>query len=222
MKALTIGVLVTGVAVLASGCGCGRKTQAMKEAEAAAKQMAKAAEAFSKQAESGQQDMSKAVESMQKAMASQSKVELVDFRELKALLPADLAGLKRGEASGEKSGAMGFSVSKAEATYDNDQGASIDIEMTDMGGLNNFAAMAQFAWAMHEIDRETDRGYEKTSTFSGHKAYEEYDRENKSGKIQIMVKGRIMVEVRGSSVEMDAIKAAAKQIDLKKLEGLAK
>jgi hypothetical protein len=216
---LNILTVVTAVAVV---CGCGRKSAEQKKMEAAAKQMSEMAEKVAQEGQPSQADMAKTVEAMQKAMANQSKVEPVDFRELKALLPESLKGMKRGDASGEKSGAMGMSISKAEASYDSDSGASVDIEITDMGGINNFAAAAQFGWAMQEIDRETKTGYEKTMTIAGYKGYEEYDRENKSGKVQVMVKGRFMVEARGSSVDMDAIQAAIKAVDLNKLAGLAK
>ena len=216
---LRILTVVTAVAVV---CGCGRKSAEQKKMEAAAKQMSELAGKVAQEGQPSQADMAKTVEAMQKAMATQSKVELVDFRELKALLPESLSGLKRMNASGEKSGAMGFSVSKAEASYGNDEGASLDIEITDMGGLNNFAAMAQFAWAMHEIDRETQTGYEKTVTLDGYKGYEEFDRESKAGKVQVMVKGRFLVEVRGGNLGMDAIQGALKAINLGKLAGLAK
>ena len=41
---------------------------------------------------------------------------VVDFRELKALLPESLPGLKRAEAAGEKRSVMGMTVATAEAS----------------------------------------------------------------------------------------------------------
>lgn len=56
------------------------------------------------------------------------KVNPVDYRDLKFLLPEQIASLKRTNASGEKSSAMGINISKAEADYRDDQGnKNIDI-----------------------------------------------------------------------------------------------
>ena len=142
---------------------------------------------------------------------------VVDFRDLKALLPAALDGMKRTNASGEKSGAMGMTVAFAEGTYEADAGGNITIKITDNGGLGGFMAVAQAGWAAQEIDRESDTGFERTTTYGKDKAHEEYDTGSKSGKVEILVAGRFMVEVNGSDVAWEAIQAAAKKVDLAKL-----
>jgi len=144
---------------------------------------------------------------------------LVDFRELKALLPLELPKLKRTKASGEKSGAMGMSVAMAEGAYEGegDNGGTVNIKITDMGGMGGMMMFAQAAWLKAEVDRESDDGYEKTTTYAGFKALEKYSTQNKDGEITVMVANRFMVEVSGSKVDMAVIKEAAAKIDLKKL-----
>lgn len=212
---------VAATVVLAAGIVCSgcmrKKREQMKEA---VKQMQAAAEQMQKVAPMAQQ-MEQAAKEME-AAANKAPVEPVDFRELKALLPAELPGLKRTEAAGEKTGAMGMVVSEANARYENDGGASIRIKVQDLGGMSGFAAMAQFGWAMQEVDRETETGYEKTVMIGGNKALEKYDRENKSGDIQVMIKSRFMVEVDGSGIEPAALKDALAKLPMDKLSDLAK
>jgi len=165
------------------------------------------------------------MEDMMKAMGAimsggTNAAAVVDFRELKALLPAALDGMKRTNASGEKSGAMGMTVAFAEGTYEADAGGSITIKISDNGGLGGFMAFAQASWAASEIDRESDTGFERTTTYGQNKAHEEYDNSGKSGKVEILVAGRFMVEASGNDIAWEAIQAAAKKVDTAKLATL--
>ena len=153
-------------------------------------------------------------------MGAVQAAEAVDFRELKALLPEDLSGMKRSNAEGEKTSAMGFTISKAEARYEGDNNASVHITITDVGAMAGVAAMATYAWAAGTIDRETESSYEKSVTIDGYKGYEKYDRQSSSGEVQVLVAGRFVVEVDGNNLPMDGIKAALGKVDLGKLESM--
>jgi hypothetical protein len=158
---------------------------------------------------------------MKKNMEEGKKYEVVDFRELKALLPEAIGDLKRKNAQGEKNSGMGFTISQAEADYSSEDGSqSVDIEISDMGGASGLAGMAAWGWTMAEVDKETETGYEKTITYKGHKAFEKYDNQYQNGSIEVLVSGRFMVSVRGNGVPMEAIKGAIDQIDIGKLEGM--
>ncbi len=158
---------------------------------------------------------------VQKSMEEGKKYEVVDFRELKALLPENLGDLKRTNAEGEKSGAMGFTISKAEADYNNeDYSQRIDIEITDLTGTSGFAGLAAWGWAMADVDKETETGYEKTTKYKGHKAFEKYDNQDQYGSIEVLVAGRFMVSVNGNNVPMQVIMSAIDAIDIGKLEAM--
>lgn len=144
---------------------------------------------------------------------------LVDFRELKALLPAEIDGAK-GELKGGRNGTMGMSASHAEGRYENDQGAGVTIKIVDVSGVGGFGPMSLTAWASADIDNEDDNGYEKTTTISGNKAFEKYSNPSKSGQVMILVDKRFTVDVRGNGVPMEKIKAALGRIDLTKLAAL--
>lgn len=78
----------------------------------------------------------------------------------------------------------------------------------DMGTLSGMAAMATVGWALAEIDKETETGYERTSTYQGYKSHEEYNRSSKDGEVTVLVADRFVVEVRGNNLPMEAIMAA--------------
>jgi len=156
---------------------------------------------------------------MSENLTEGKKVEPVDFRELKALYPESIMGMKRTNASGEKTAAFNMNISHAEADYNSEDGSkSFDINITDMGNMSGLTQMAAYGWAMGEFDRETDSGYEKTTNFSGYKAYEEYNNEGKYGKLQVLVASRFIVEASGNNISMDELKSALGKIDLSKLE----
>ena len=73
---------------------------------------------------------------------------------------------------------------------------------------------------MAEIDKESETGYEKTTKYKGHKAYEKYDNEYQDGSIEVLVSGRYMVSVQGNNISMDIIKNAMDEIDIGKLEAM--
>lgn len=199
--------------LLLAACGKSAEEKQAEAIEESTKQMAEAMKAGGAAAAGMAAAASTSLGAVQAA-------EAVDFRELKALLPEDLSGMKRSNAEGEKTSAMGFTISKAEAQYDGDNAANVRISITDVGAMAGVAAMATYAWAAGAIDRETETSYEKSATIKGYKGYERYDRQSTSGEVQVLVAGRFVVEVSGNNVPMDAIKDALEKVDLGKLEGM--
>lgn len=151
-----------------------------------------------------------------KEMQEKGPVDPVDFRKLKEMLPSSAGGMERTEATGEKNGAMGFSLSQVEGKYEKDE-ANMEVNIVDTGGVGGMAMMGMAAWAMAEVDKETATGYEKTTTIDGHKAYEKYDNEGKDGELNVLVGNRFIVTVKGRNVSMDQMKDTLDDIDLSKL-----
>jgi hypothetical protein len=146
-------------------------------------------------------------------------IKPVEMDALKGLLPADLAGMNRTNASAEHNQMMGYDMATAEAEYQA-QDSNIRITIIDYGNLSGSMKMGLVSWSMMQYNRETDTGYEKTITYKGYKGMEKYDKENKSGSVQIFVKDRFMVTVEGNQITMDHLKNAIDKIDTKKLESL--
>ena len=159
-------------------------------------------------------------------MTGGESVEPVDFRALKELLPETVAGWQRIEHEGQRSAAAGFTVSNASALYQPESGGytTINIEITDTGGLGGVAGMGMAAWLSMDVDRETDDGYERTTEYDGHPAYESFqarDGEIGSAQLNIVVEKRFIVQLSGADVSMEAVKNAAAQLDLDRLADLA-
>ena len=208
------------ITIIAFGCG---KTTEQKTVEDAAKRMEDAGKKMEEAMKQGGEGMGEAMKKMGEAFgaATGKKVDPVDFRSLKALLPESLPGMKRTKAEGEKAAAMGIHVSKAEGNYRSENGESdIEITISDMGTLTGLTAMAAYGWSMTEMDRESDNGYEKTTTIGGHKAHEKFDKEGQRGEIDVLVANRFIVEMKGNGIPMDTLKGALSKVDLGKLDAM--
>lgn len=153
------------------------------------------------------------------AQMNQGKtIEALTPAAIKEFLPVEMSGFKRTDASSQRNQMGGVDLSVAEARYEaTDGNGSIDVTITDVGNLSGPMKMGMTGWAMAQYNRETDTGYEKTTTYNGYKAIEEYDNETKAGALRIFLNDRFIVGVEGSDVAMDAIKQAMGKIDLKKL-----
>ncbi len=156
------------------------------------------------------------------AADSNVSVEPVDFRSLRDLLPSTLAGLPRAEATGEKTGAMGMTISKAEAEYHGDGGPSLDVTITDMGALRGMGMISMAAWTMAQVDKETSDGFERTTKYNGHPAYEKFSgsESSRNGNIQVVVASRFLVEVEGNDMDFKDIKSALESLPIRKLAGM--
>jgi hypothetical protein len=160
-----------------------------------------------------------AIRQMGEALSGAIKVEPVDFRALKELLPESIAGMRRVSSEGSRTNVMGVASSKAEAVYEDGKGGRFAYEITDAGTLTGVAAMA-LAWVNVEIDKEGDSGYERTTTLAGRKAYERYSRATRTGELDVIVGGRFIVGVKATGVEMKRFREAVAKLDLAKLEAL--
>lgn len=211
------------IAVVALSVATACKSDEQKAAEATTKQLEEANKQMAEAAKNGGANLGAAAAAMNAAVtgaANGKKVETVDYKELKALLPESLPGMKRNDATGEKTAAMGMQVSNAEGRYSSEKGGSMTIKITDIGSMSGLAGMTAYAWSAVSVDRESDTGYEKTSTINGFKSHEKYDNSGKYGEVSVLVGDRFVVEVNGNGVDMAAIKDAIGKVDLGKLNGM--
>ena len=174
-------------------------------------------------AAAGMQAATAAMNSLAGSMApgTGGKVALVDFRALKTLLPESVGDLKRVSATGEKEVAMGFGASHALGKYKGDGDARLSIKIVDTAGIGGIA-LAAFGLAAVEVDKETDDGYERTTTLGGNKAFEKYNSKSRNGEVKVLVGNRFIIEIDGDAIPMEAIKDAVSKVDLAKLQGLGK
>ena len=161
-----------------------------------------------------------AMQAFNQAASGGKTVEPVDFRQLKELLPESVDGMQRAEVSGEKSTALGMTISKAEARYIGEDRRVIDVTISDIGTVGGLASLALYAWTNNEIDKESPTGYEKTTMFQGNKAYEKYNKRDHSGEMGVLIDKRFVVEAKGGGVSMEDLKGMLTKLDLGKLASM--
>jgi len=172
-------------------------------------------------ASAGAQDLQalqKALGEMQKQAAAGS-AEVVDFRQLKTILPEKIGALKRENSKGGKNSALGFTISEAEATYRGTDDSSVTIKLSDTAGLGGMGAFAQMGLAA-DVDNESDTEYEKTYTHKGIRVLEKYNSENKSGEITAMSGNRFTITINVQDGPAALLKTALDAVDLNKLSEL--
>jgi hypothetical protein len=218
MKNRLVPAILAAAALVLAG-GCWKSPQ--EKAEEAQKKVEEARQQLEEKMPGGLGQVTEAMEKMNEAMKEGGKAEPVDVKTLQELLPAEAGGLPRLEISGEKSDQLGIKVSSARATYQRgEEPGRIDLQIVDMGSVKGFMAMGSVGWSMLELNNQTEDGYEKTYAYSGCKAYEKYDRTNRSGEMKVLAADRFLVEVTGADVSGEAIKAAMGALDLGRLKGM--
>jgi len=147
-----------------------------------------------------------------------AQVEALAPDALKPFLPDSVGGMPRTSMEVARNAAIGIQVSHAQATYRNDQGSQINLEITDTGGAKGFMALAGFAGV--EEDKQTQSGYEKTYHENGRLVHEEW-RNSGTGEYTIILGDRFVVSLKASGVaNLDAVKSALGGINLAGLEAL--
>lgn len=165
-----------------------------------------------------QQTINQTQQAMKDA-SMQQPVEPVNFRQLQEFLPEKLAGFERDKLSGESAGAMGIKFSKAEGKYKNGEGQNLRLDLVDTGGLG-MTTMSMAAWSSVTIDKEDDKGYERTGTLGGFKSFEKFRKNGSDSELSLLVENRFVVKASCRGCSMEAMRSAVQTMDLNKLKNL--
>lgn len=188
----------------------GKLEQYGKKMEQAGKQMETAQKSGDGNAQA------EAMKALMGAALGGGQVESLSPDRLKPFIPDSIAGLPRTEISAERNNAMGMQISEARATYANDDGRSVRLEITDTGSAKGLLGLAN--WAGVEGEKQTSNGYEKTFRENGRLIHEEWNGSN--GKYAIVLGDRFTVQVNGYADSIDDLKAALGDVNLSGLEKL--
>lgn len=181
----------------------------------------------------GKSDEEKAVENAQKSlsesmgeaqkqlenMANGKEVEVINFRELRELLPKSVDGYNQVDLSGSTAGNLGFKVSNVQAQYEGPGDVEIDVDLVDAGGLGQ-ATMALAAWSMTTIDKEDSNGYERTGEFMGYKSYEKHFSNFNRSEISIFIENRLVLTAKANDLDMEGLKKFLRSINIDKFKSL--
>jgi hypothetical protein len=220
-------VLVIGISVvLSAACGKSREQQA---AEKAAEETREAAEALQKAAESagtagaaqGLQEFAKAMEGMAGAMSGTTPdgkpVDPVSFQALQTALP-DISGWERSTPTGERMTAP-VAFSEAETHYTRGD-ANVTVKIVDSA----FSQLLVAPWAMFltaGYERESSEGYEKSVNVGGNPGFERWNRDSRTGELNLVVAKRYLVTVEGDNLsDTQVLHEFASKIDAEQLSSL--
>jgi hypothetical protein len=146
------------------------------------------------------------------------RVDPIAIDQLKAFVPESFAGLPKKASNAEKSGIAGLMVSKAEARYGDDAGKTVELEISDTGGVSGLMGLA--SWAGVEGDKEDDSGSEKTQKVGGRLVHERISKTGGTNEFAIVLGDRFVVSAKGNGVGVNELKAAVSGLDLAKLESM--
>ncbi|MDH3647084.1 MAG: hypothetical protein OER80_09945 [Gammaproteobacteria bacterium] len=144
----------------------------------------------------------------------------VSAADLKELLPEEMIGLKRTSHSAERAG-FGIKVSKANASY-GDGEERMNLMITDLGGASGLAKMGRELFET-EVDREDENGFERTTTYKGHKSFQRLQKsgDQSIGEIMIFVDDRFTIQLDAQNVSFEQMLQGAGEIDLDALSEMA-
>jgi hypothetical protein len=226
MRRLNFLLVIGVILMLAAACG---KSEEQKAAEKAAEETREAAEALQKAAESagsagaaqGLQEFAKAMEGMAGAMSGTTPdgkpVEPVGFQALQTALP-ELSGWERSTPTGERMTAP-IAFSEAETHYTMGE-TNVSVKIVDSA----FSQMLVAPWAMFltaGYERESSEGYEKSVNVWGNPGFERWNKDSRTGELNLVVAKRYLVTVEGDNInDTKVLHEFASKIDAGKLGAL--
>jgi hypothetical protein len=177
--------------------------EAAKKMEEAGKKLEEAGKEMEKSGQAGAESMAKGLEAMAQgfgalAGAQNGKtVEPVSFKELQTAFGV-LPGWEMGKPTGERMTAP-VTFSSAKVTYRKGD-AEIRATLTDSGF--NQLLFIPFTMAMTAgYERETESGYEKSTSVAGFPGMEKWDSDGKAGEVSAFVNKRFILQLEGSNLE---------------------
>jgi Yip1 domain len=146
------------------------------------------------------------------------RVDPIGVDQLKSFVPETFAGLPKKSSNAEKNGIAGLMVSKAAATYSNDGGKSVTLEVTDTGGVSGIMGLA--SWVGMQGEKEDENGSERTTKQNGRLIHEKISKTGGTNEFGVVLGDRFVVSATGRGVPISELKSAVSSIDLAKLESM--
>ena len=195
------------------------KDSPLGKLEAFGKNMEQAGKKIEAAQKSGDQEaaMKAAMSGLGAALGGGKAVDPLAIELLKPFVPETFAGLPKKSSSAEKAGAMGITISKAEASYGDGTGKSAELEVSDTGGAAGWMAFA--GWATVQGEKEDQYGSEKTSRVGGRLVHEK-SRKDGRNEYNVVLGERFIVTAKGNGVDLNSLKSAVAGLDLAKLEAM--
>lgn len=155
--------------------------------------------------------MENAALDVEKLKEELSKLQPLGPDQLKAMIPESLMGAKRTNV--EVNFSMGAGLASGE--YELNDSTRISLNIYDCAGPAGAGIYSMQYLGMFNLQEENDEEYTKTIDFNGGKAFEHCEKATNDCTISYFSGGRFMVTIEGDHVGADALKQAAKGLNIK-------
>jgi len=155
--------------------------------------------------------MQNAAEDMEKQKSELEKLTPLTLDQLKALIPESLMGAKR--TNFEANSAMGAGMARGE--YELNDSTRVTLNIYDCAGPAGAGIYSMQYLGMYNMQQESEDEYTKTIDFNGGKAFEHCEKATNDCTLSYFSGGRFMVTLEGDRVGADALKQAAKGLNIK-------
>jgi len=234
--AIVLSIVITAVGALVVGAGAiggtalgSRSTRGEVEFDKDSplgklQQLGKSMEQSNKEMEAAEKrgdqagQVTAAMKGLGTLLGGGKRVDPIGVDQLKSFVPETFAGLPKKSSNAEKSGIAGLMVSKAAATYSNDGGKSVTLEVTDTGGVSGIMGLA--SWVGMQGEKEDENGSERTTKQNGRLIHEKISKTGGADEFGVVLGDRFVVSATGRGVPISELKSAVSSIDLAKLESM--
>lgn len=155
--------------------------------------------------------MQDAAVDMQKQKEELGKLTPLSADELKALVPEQLMGVNHSDL--DVSSAMGASV--VTAKYKITDSTDVKLSVVDCAGPGGAGIYSMQYLGMYNFQEDNEKEYTKTIDFNGGKAFENCKKTRNDCTLTYFSGGRFLISLEGDNVGIDALKDAAKGLNIK-------
>lgn len=149
-----------------------------------------------------------------------ASVAPISADQIKGLMPDKLGGLFIYENEGETNAALGAPATFVVTIYRENYNI-IKIAVTDTGGAPA-TILATAQWSNQNLDRNLPNGFDRTTTFEGRPAHEQFNNQTKVGVFEYIIDHRFVVSCQGKNLTIDQMRAMMKELNLDRLKNLVK
>ena len=158
----------------------------------------------------------KAAQNLEKDTKKLTNLEPVTKEQLKNWMPKNLNDLKRTAYNISKQGG----ASSVKLTYKDENNKNVQITIIDGAGAGASYVSMFTMFTQVEIDKETETGYERTTTYDSQKVLVKYNKSGnyESSNITCLINERFGVEARGKNMNPKELWHYIKKLKIKKLK----
>ncbi len=165
---------------------------------------------------SSSKSVSSAANETEKRIEELKKLPLITNDQMKSFFPEEVMGMKRSRFS--VNSMTGFATGEAE--YKKDDTTRYKVVLYDCAGEAGASFYGMRFLAGWNIEKEDDNGYEKTVSFMGGKAFEQYSKNSNQYTLNFVTADRFWVSLEGENTGLDNLKSFAENLNLGKLKDL--